>query len=222
MPRVIKLGSTDFITSDLHIGGAPWPYSMWGFKTPVAWASKVAQVWDYQAGAQSTIVVVGDALEGDDGFGSTWIRSWFAERPGRKILVPGNHDACHPAWKQTEEHLRAQGWHDVFEIVEPNTTLLEFPGGRQAAVCHFAHGAGMWPEWHHTNRALPLVHGHNHSRQKVTLPSRSSQRRSAAAGQLAWSLTQIHIGWAAWRQLAPAPAVESLINEEAPLKSASG
>lgn len=219
-PTVIQLGERDFITSDLHIGGAPWPYSMWGYKTAVAWASKVADIWDYQVSPDSTIVVVGDALEGYEGFGATWIRSWYGERPGRKILVPGNHDAVHPRWEQTQEELEAQGWFEVFDVVSPNKALLELPGGQQAAVCHFAHGAPMWEEWHHHNRALPLVHGHNHARQKVTLPSRGAQRRQAAQGRSAWGLTQIHVGWAAWRQLAAAPAVEQLIAEELPTKIA--
>ena len=49
--------------------------------------------------------------------------------------------------------------------------------------------------------ALPaLLHGHNHARQKVTLPSRRAQKALAAQGRGAWGLTQIHIGWAAWRQ----------------------
>lgn len=217
-PRVIPLGPRDFITSDLHIGGAPWPYSMWGFKTPMAWASKVADIWDYQVNKHSTIVVVGDALEGYEGFGASWIKSWYGERPGRKILVPGNHDAVHPEWEQTEEHLKAQGWFDVFEVVEPNTALLELPEGQRAAVCHFAHTTHgeRWQRWKHTNHALPLVHGHNHARQKVTLPSRRAQKALAAQGRVAWGLTQIHVGWAAWRKLAPVPAVEALIAEELP------
>jgi calcineurin-like phosphoesterase family protein len=134
--------------------------------------------------------------------------------------VPGNHDSCHPAWEQTVDHLERQGWSDVFEVVEPNTALLELPGGRQVAVCHFSHTSrpgDRWERWKHHNRALPLVHGHNHARQKVTLPSRAAQRSAGAQGQAVWGLTQIHIGWAAWRQLAPAPAVEELVNEEAPV-----
>ena len=202
--HVIELGDNDFLTADTHLGGAPWPYRLWFPKKNGEPTEQLresfARTWDYQASPDSTIVVVGDAL---DILAHDVDREleWFAERPGRKVLIPGNHDNPHPMFGP-EGRRREGGWSEVFEIAPAMETFVKV-GEHIVPACHYPHSERRQAAWRHeaADQALPVLHGHTHARKALS---------RTLDGWL-----QLNVGWPAWRRLAAAPAVLELLNTEA-------
>ena len=195
----IELTDRDFFTADTHIGGAPWPYKLWfppknGDPIDQVRAT-VARIWDYQVSSESTVVVVGDALDGRAESVESELE-WFSKRPGRKILIPGNHDLPHPMFGVDTEKLSRQGWFDVFDVRPAQTTLVKFDSIlERIPVCHYPASERQQARWGHvrTGQDIPVLHGHTHSRKGV--------------GRTAEGLLQINVGWPGRRKLVAVPEI---------------
>lgn len=195
--NTIQLGPRDFLTADIHLGGAPWPYKLWFPKAkgdPVEQLREaVARTWDYQVAADSTILIVGDAID-------LWAKdvekelAFYAARPGKKILIPGNHDRPHPMHKWSDKTLEEAGWSDVFEIRDARDTMVDL-GAYTVPACHYPHNEKQQASWSHVRAdgGLPVLHGHSHSRKK--------------SSRTADGVLQVNVGWPAWRKLASVPEV---------------
>ena len=197
MSETIELTDRDFLTADTHIGGAPWPYRLWFKKQngdPIdQLRDTVAKIWDYQVSSDSTIVIIGDALDGR-AMSIEAELDWFSKRPGRKILIPGNHDLPHPMFGIDTEKLSQQGWFDVFDVRDAKSTMIKM-GGFVLPACHYPNTERSQARWCHVRSSedLPVLHGHTHSRKGV--------------GRTAEGLLQINVGWPGRKKLAAVPEI---------------
>lgn len=195
MNDLIELGPKDFLTADTHIGGAPWPYKLWFKKAngdPIEQLrDTAARIWDEQVSLDSTIVIIGDALD---------LRAesvereleWFSERVGRKVLIPGNNDLCHPMF--ADKKVEDAGWSEVFTIMPARTSMIKI-GEHVVPACHYPNSERVQARWSHEKAldGLPVLHGHTHARK--------------AASRTAEGVLQINVGWPAWKKLAAVPAI---------------
>jgi calcineurin-like phosphoesterase family protein len=116
---------------------------------------------------------------------------FFKQFKGRKILIPGNHDACHPMWGKYKKFIplyKEAG----FEIMP--LQVMTHIAGHSVRVCHFpwwedfvhntrdghAHKVDKFSGLRPENDGAWLVHGHTHSPERVTKDR------------------QIHVGVDAW------------------------
>lgn len=89
-----------------------------------------------------------------------------AELNGTKLLVPGNHDRCHPMHRQAAKW-RARYVDAGFADVRPFLTVTEI-GGQHVQLCHFPPDGDSRDVDRHTDwrpvAAGWTVHGHVHGR----------------------------------------------------------
>lgn len=162
-----------WFTSDLHFGharivdlcGRPFR-AQDGSPDPVAMAEWILGRFSLVA-EDDTLVILGDVAMGT----IAETLPLVSRLPGRKILVPGNHDRC---WSGHGE--RGASWLERYraagfvEIVDPGTDVVRIDlGGRLVALHHFP-----WrdrdPEDDRYAELRPrddggwLIHGHVHDR----------------------------------------------------------
>lgn len=155
----------------------------------------LARSWDRLVGDDDHVWVLGDVSAGG-AEATAFALNWIASRPGRKHLVPGNHDPVHPM------HRDAYRWQSaylqVFASVQPFARRRI--AGHSVLLSHFPYQADHTPTARFDQYRLRdcgevLLHGHIHSRDRVK-------------GR------EIHVGVDAW-DLEPASgeSIESIVAE---------
>ncbi|AEK10032.1 phosphoesterase [Mycobacterium phage Rey] len=202
--------SNVWFTSDLHIGHSKIAGLRAGDRVFPAvvgavedWHDRMlAKGWDEVVGKDDVVWVLGDISSGTND-GQRKALAWLKERPGRKRLVPGNHDGVHGL--QRDGHKWEPEYREVFErIVMAAKLRIPLPEGHlSATLSHFPYdGDHTDPDRHTTWRlrdeGLPAIHGHTHSTERVS----HSQRGSL----------QVHVGVDAnWFAPVPMSYVTNLI-----------
>lgn len=121
--------------------------------------------WNTMVNPEDTVYILGDMFMGKR------VESMaYTERlNGTKLLVPGNHDACHPMHKKSEK--AAKQFAEVsIEVLDPQIELTF--GRRTFDVCHFPYegdseSEDRYQSWRPTDRGRWLLHGHIHDLWKV-------------------------------------------------------
>lgn len=156
---------TVYFTADLHLGHA-MVAGLRGFTTSEAHDATVASNWLKTVRKEDTVWVLGDVALG----GLTRALDLVASLPGRKHLITGNHDKCHPmhrdSYRWQPEYLRA-----AFDSVQ--AFALRKIDGQKVLLSHFPYTADhtedvRYTEWRLPDTGLPLLHGHTHSRERGT------------------------------------------------------
>jgi calcineurin-like phosphoesterase family protein len=138
----------------------------------------LAEYWDATVHKKDSVWILGDIAVS----GYARALAWFAERPGKKILIAGNHDLVHPMFRRGGGEMRK--WLEVFDYIQPfaRRKMLE----RTVLLSHFPYsGEGdrprpdRYPEFRLRDEGFPLLHGHTHGQER-------------AHGH------QLHVGWDAW------------------------
>ncbi len=123
---------------------------------------------------------------GDVALNDKHIAPLLARLNGRKHLVPGNHDRCHPCHKGwARDRRRYLSW--GFVEVEAMLRLGEFD------VCHLPYSADRaermrYAEWRPVDEGRWLLHGHVHSPQWERV-----RERQIDVGVDAWDYTPVSI-----------------------------
>lgn len=203
---------TAFYTSDLHIGhrmvagirgfynedevDLPDPTDLDSARAradPEAHDAEIARYWDETVHTKDTVYVLGDiavsryrdALD------------WFQLRPGRKILISGNHDIVHPMHRRGPGEFKK--WLEVFEYITP-FERRKF-AGRSVLLSHFPYtgeggrpGRDRYPEYRLRDEGFPLLHGHTHGTER-------------AHGH------QFHVGWDAWHRFVTTEEIVEWVQE---------
>ena len=184
-----------FYTSDLHIGHAKVA-GIRGYSKVTDYDNYVeepdteahdrdlSRVWDSMVKPDDIVYVLGDT--GMSNFDKV-VLPWFAERPGTKHLIAGNHDPVHPA---RSDALKLQPkWLKVFATISPYATRKA--AGHKFLLSHFPYEswgdgperggaeASRWNEWRLPESDVPLLHGHTHGTE-------------CDHDQM------LHVGWDAW------------------------
>jgi len=166
---------TAWFTSDLHLGHR-FVAQLRGFSSVDEHDEVLSDAWRKVVRHDDQIWVLGDVAVG----GLTHALDLVDSLPGRKHLIAGNHDACHPMHRESHKY---QGRYlTVFGSVQ--AFARRRINGREVLLSHFPYGADHSPEPRYTqyrlrNEGLPLLHGHTHA----------AQRQSG---------NQIHVGVDAW------------------------
>ena len=113
--------------------------------------------------------------------------------PGRKRLITGNHDKCHPMFRD------APKWHEryamAFEYISPFGRRRI--AGQSVLLSHYPYladrGAPRDLQWRLPHHGARLLHGHTHENVVHT------------------SATEIHVGWDAWNRLIPEHQIGELL-----------
>lgn len=104
---------------------------------------------------------------GDFGFSNSYgtpLDSIFAQLPGRKYLVSGNHDAQNPKVMEL-------GWEKVRDLtyitykIQPDPQVKAIK--KKAMACHFPIQA-----WDGTSKGTIMLHGHTHGNLRDQIPWR--------------------------------------------------
>lgn len=127
-----------FCWSDLHIDHYPALKHRGWFETLEEYQEDCAEKWDRIVGPQDTIYLVGDIAMTWDGL------RWVSKRPGRKILILGNHD------KERENSIR-----DLLSVYDDVEGLMKHRKG-----FYFSHAPVHVSEL----RGRRNIHGHTHGK----------------------------------------------------------
>jgi calcineurin-like phosphoesterase family protein len=172
---IVKGGGEVWFTSDLHFGHArivdycDRPFrNRDGDPDPAAMAEWIVERFCELVGEDDTLIVLGDVAMGP----REETLPLVAQLPGRKVLVPGNHDRCwsgHAVEKKNPaawiERYQAAGFS---EIVDPGTDVARIDLGGHLVGLHHLPWQGSDPEddRYEELRARDdggwLVHGHVH------------------------------------------------------------
>lgn len=198
-----------FWTSDPHIGHERVATVFRPFESVKDHDDTLARRWDAVVRDQDIVYVTGDIAINPRRDGAF---KWFADRPGIKHLILGNHDPLHPLHgsRALRERRRAMdefaynatagiegglifpSWFDVFATIDSigMTTI----NGQKVMMSHFPYsGEGSreiedrYSEFRLRNEGHALLHGHIHSKRQVT----SVVNRMIHIGVDAWDWTPV-------------------------------
>lgn len=144
-----------------------------------------AENWDRVVGPDDTVFVLGDiSMNPKKG-----AFQWFRERPGKKVLIAGNHDAVAGFHSKAINEQQKAEWADTFIAIR-DFAFLKI-GGRRVALSHYPYdGEGdrdiedRMTEVRLRDAGIPLLHGHEHSTHRA---------HTSLAGT-----PMLHVGLDAW------------------------
>lgn len=132
--------------------------------------------WNAAVAPSDTVYVLGDAVMGVRRENLPLLDALN----GRKYLVPGNHDHCHPGvWPPAKRAAKLAEWTRVYGQYFAAVFPVEFPStvaGLPVRLCHFPVTGDhteeeRYPEW---RPVVPdgvwLLHGHIHGSNPVSGP----------------------------------------------------
>lgn len=179
-----------FFTSDQHIGhklvSATRGFGTLEAPDTSAHDAALAENWDRVVGPDDTVFVLGDISINPKRDGAF---EWFRERPGKKHLIAGNHDAVHSMHSKALQAQQDPQWTETFATINSWVRLKML--GRTVLLSHFPYeGEGIRdiadrnPEYRMKDAGLPLLHGHTHAKH---------QAHTSRAGT-----PMLHVGLDAW------------------------
>lgn len=173
-----------FFTSDTHIGhklvaetrGFALPHPQSGeFGVDVqtvdtdAHDAKIAENWDRVVGPDDTVFVLGDISINPKRSNAF---QWFRDRPGKKHLICGNHDAVAGFHSKALNEQQRPEWADTFATIRDFAFLKV--SGHRVALSHYPYeGEGdrdledRMVEVRLRDAGIPLLHGHTHGRHQA-------------------------------------------------------
>jgi len=183
-----------FFTSDLHIGHR-FVAGLRGFGEDVeAHDAELAAQWDKVVNPKGDrgdqVWILGDISVGGDGAQRRAL-AWLLQRPGRKHLIAGNHDGCHPLHR--ESHRWQQTYLGVFDSVQ--MAARRKINGHNVLLSHFPYAGEEWgdhadheryPQWRLSDQGSWLLHGHVHDKERL-------RGRSIHVGVDAWDLAPVSL-----------------------------
>ena len=150
-----------FWTSDQHIGHVNIiRYCARPFANAIDMREAIITRYNEMVGTSDLVYHLGDVSMDEK-----YVRQFLDRLNGRKILVAGNHDKCHPVHKDHERMRRkylTYGFEDVltYAIYEPLGVLM----------CHLPYSGDnedsreRFPVHRPTNEGQPLLCGHIHEK----------------------------------------------------------
>lgn len=176
-----------WFTSDLHIGHLRIA-TLRNFSGTNVHDATLAHNWDTTVAPEDSVWVLGDISAGG-GEAQTRALEWLSNRPGTKHLVPGNHDGIHPMNRDSHRHFGI--YTAVFSSVQVAGYRKVVVGNetRRVVLSHFPYHSNhefeqRFNQWRLRDEGRPLLHGHTHSAQKLTVSPNGTP--------------QVHIGVDAW------------------------
>lgn len=121
---------------------------------------------------------------------------WLKQMPGKKHLIVGNHDGCHPMHRDSHKWQRI--YLEAFESVQmaARRHVPTTDGRVPVLLSHLPYSGDHTPaerlnEWRLRDEGLPVLHGHVHSVQPETRSVNGS--RQIDVGVDAWDLCPVSL-----------------------------
>jgi calcineurin-like phosphoesterase family protein len=139
--RVVGRSVSDYYTADLHLGHVRIPeLADRPYPDADAMNEDLTRRWNRTVAPRDTVYVLGDVALGRIADTLPLV----ARLHGKKILVPGNHDRCHPM------NPRAGEWRDRyrdagFDKILPVNAPVPLPGHARRPGIAVVSSARRWP-----------------------------------------------------------------------------
>lgn len=181
-----------FFTSDLHFGHR-FVAGIRGFGTIGEHDEAIRENWIKTVGKKDQVWVLGDiAVSSPDS--ALWILQGL---PGTKHLIAGNHDGCHPMFR--DSHKKQARYLTAFESVQ--AFARRRIAGEEVLLSHFPYekdrGEPRYTQYRLMNEGRWLLHGHTHGDERRV-------GKEIHVGVDAWGLTPVSLD-----------QIEELMKEEA-------
>lgn len=182
-----------WVTSDLHFGHTFAAVTLRGFPTVRDHDEEIIDRWNKLVRPGDIVWVLGDlSLNMSAGLAQA------ARLNGVKHLVWGNHDAGSPVYRDGHKHQRR--YMDVFASADSMRRIRV--DGQPVLLSHYPYagdgerfaGQERYLPYRLRDEGIPLIHGHTHRPQRVTLSPTGT--------------AQVHVGVDAW-DLRPVPLAEA-------------
>lgn len=168
-----------WFTSDLHF----WHrniinYCARPFMSVEEMNDRLVQMWNMYVNPEDTVYVLGD-------FSLAFrpVELYVKELKGKKILIAGNHDFCHPAHKKSRNADNREKWisnYIVNGFTEVHTQLELDIDGSKVLMCHLPYLEDdkkqdqRYPAHRPIDNGLPLLCGHVHDAWKSRKTSKGT------------------------------------------------
>ena len=177
---------TAWFTSDLHFGHLKVS-EIRGFGTPMQHDFALIKNWERVVRKNDQVWVLGDLAVSSP----TRALEIVAALPGRKHLISGNHDACHPMHRNSHKYLRR--YLEAFDSVQPFARRrIE---GREVLLSHFPYDRDRhdvrYTQYRLRNEGKWLLHGHTHGSERLSLVPETA--REIHVGVDAWGLAPVSL-----------------------------
>lgn len=198
-----------YYTSDLHLfhKSVAWlrVYGTWPTEEERATINtgvvgrhnaELAANWDDMVGPNDHVWVMGDLI-GDEKHLDPALQ-WVRDRPGTKHIVFGNHDPAHPS--RSRSHIMEKLYPRAFQSAgATRTRKIAMPDGthRKVLLSHFPYQgdhegkADRYTQYRLPDEGVPLIHGHVHTRNRVTFTS-PNHTPQIHVGVDAWDMAPVH------------------------------
>jgi calcineurin-like phosphoesterase family protein len=153
---------TTFYTADLHFGHTNIiDYCHRPFDDAAQMDEAIVSLWNDQVAWSDEVIVVGDLCMGKlaDSLAMVELLN------GSILLIPGNHDRCHPMHKKADASRRRYEADGVLQVSD--TTEIVHLDGYSVLVNHFPYegdsqDVDRFAEWRVDDHGGWLLHGHVH------------------------------------------------------------
>lgn len=148
----------------------------------------LAAAWDGLVGPKDQVWVLGDISAGGTAAQERAL-IWLTQRPGEKHLVSGNHDGCHPMYRDAHKWQRKYlSWR---AFVSVQAFARRRIAGRSVLMSHFPYHTdhttvSRFTQYRLRDEGEPLLHGHTHSHRRAN-------GWEFHVGPDAWGLRPVHI-----------------------------
>lgn len=209
-----------FFTSDLHLGHAKVAAHR-GFDSVEEHDETIADRWRSVVGPGDEVWCLGDVTANASNRALAHAFGILVGLPGVKRLIWGNHDGGHPmhrdAHKVGPAYLRP--------FASTASAARRRIAGREVLLSHFPYerdrDEARYMQWRLRDEGLPLLHGHTHGTERLTLTTDVTVERTRTIPP--WtrrfvvappSRVEVHVGLDAW-DLTPVPleTVAGLLEE---------
>lgn len=192
--------SNVWFTSDLHIGHETvavqrfQPAQIDG-PAAITWHdAALARGWDERVRPEDQVWILGDISAGGKAAQANAL-TWLVQRPGVKHLVTGNHDGCHPMYRDAAKY---QAWYLSCGIASVQPFARRRINGQSVLLSHYPYtgdhtSVDRHTQWRLRDGGLPILHGHTHSRERLSYADHIQTFHGPLHGT-----PQAHVGVDAW------------------------
>lgn len=171
-----------WFTSDPHFGHT-YVAGLRGFDSTAEHDAHLTLQWMQRVQPGDEVWVLGDLAASSPAHALNVIE----HLPGRKHLIAGNHDRCHPMHRQAHKFQRL--YLEVFASVAPFARRRI--NGTEVLLSHFPYAVDReeprYMQYRLRDEGAWLLHGHLHASERVT------SRREIHVGVDAWDLAPVHL-----------------------------
>ncbi|MEM8629304.1 MAG: metallophosphoesterase [Chlamydiota bacterium] len=162
--------------ADLHLSlGVPEKsMEVFGWE---GYIQKMAESWDHMVGEKDVVLLAGDHSWASDEEEARKDLSWIEERPGRKVLIKGNHDRWWSSRAKVEKILPPS-----LQVIQNDAVLIE-----GVAIG----GARLWDSWEYSYEERIVFEKNEYAKEKIRDPAQDRRLFTRELGRLERSLLNL-------------------------------